>query len=275
MYTFIGLYRSKISSINDLTQVMAKYTNTLYHIERGDIMKKTVLISGANRGLGLETAKQLALKGFKVFLGCRNIENAMASAKAVMNKELDVEIVELDVTKIKQIKDLASRFKKENIHLDILINNAGVFLESDGPLDTSRSSVLDVDPIIILKTIETNTMGALNLVQVFAPTMKERKSGRIINVSSGMAQLKGMQGHFPGYRMSKVSLNALTRMLASELSEFGIYTNSVCPGWVRTDMGGPEANLSVSEGVQTIVWLAECDQSPQGQFLRDKKPLDW
>ncbi len=238
-------------------------------------MRKNILISGANRGLGFEAAKQLAKKGYKVFLGCRDIDKGTKAAQDLLSQNLDVEIVKLDVTKINQIKDLANDLKKREITIDILINNAGVFLESDGPLDKSRSSVLEVDPIIVLKTIETNTMGALNLVQVFAPEMKERKAGRIINVSSGMAQLKGMQGYFPGYRMSKVSLNALTKMLASELGEFGIYINSVCPGWVRTDMGGPQANLSISEGVETILWLVDCEPSPQGDFLRDKKPIEW
>ena len=236
---------------------------------------KVVLVTGANRGLGFETSRQLAKQGFKVYMGCRNIENGNLASETLKSEGLNVQAVKLDVTKTADIRNFLNVLKDEKDTLDVLINNAGVFLESDGPEDHSNASVLKVDPVIILKTIEANTMGPLKIVQSIVPMMIENGNGRIINISSGMGQLKDMSGHWPGYRMSKTSLNALTKILDHELSEYNISVNSVCPGWVRTDMGGKNASLSVEEGVATTVWLATCENPPMGQFIRDKKSIDW
>lgn len=236
---------------------------------------KIVLVTGANRGLGFETSRQLAKNGHKVYMGCRNEEAGTNAAESLKSEGLNVEFVKLDVTKTADIRNFLNTLKSANERVDILINNAGVFLESDGPEDRSSSSALKVDPVIILKTIEANTMGPLKLVQSIAPMMIEKKEGRIINISSGMGQLSEMTGHWPGYRISKTSLNALTKILSDELSEFNISVNSVCPGWVRTDMGGENATRSIEEGVATTVWLACCETPPMGKFIRDKVSIDW
>lgn len=236
---------------------------------------KTVLITGANRGLGFEASKQLAKLGHFVYMGCRDQVKGEEAAEKLKKLGLSVQAVKLDVNSNKDIRRFLDLLKKEEMTLDILINNAGVFLESDGPTDKSSASLFKVDPVIILKTIESNTMGPLKLIQSLVPLMIKQNSGRVINISSGMGQLNSMEGFWPGYRMSKTALNSITRILDSELGDYNIYTNSVCPGWVRTDMGGNSANLSVEEGVETIIWLATCENSPRGKFLQNKKEISW
>jgi NAD(P)-dependent dehydrogenase (short-subunit alcohol dehydrogenase family) len=236
---------------------------------------KIALVTGANRGLGFETSRQLAQKDFKVYMGARNEEKGKAAVDILKSEGLEVEFVKMDVTKTQSIRDFVNHLKEHNESLDVLINNAGVFLESDGPQDQSTASIFKVDPVIILKTIETNTMGPLKLIQALVPFMLEKGEGRIINLSSGMGALEDMGANWPGYRMSKTALNALTKITASELAETKITVNSVCPGWVKTDMGGKEAPRSVPEGVETTIWLATTDKCPSGGFYRDKQLIPW
>lgn len=235
----------------------------------------TVLITGANRGLGFETARQLGAKGYKVYLGARNEEKGKIAAEILLKLGYNVEFIKLDVTKTSDIRNLHDRLKKNSESIDILINNAGVFLESSGPTDTSEASVFKVDPVIILKTIEANTMGPLKLIQSIVPLMIEKNDGRVINVSSQMGALSEMGPFWPGYRMSKTALNALTQIVSAEVENTNISVNSICPGWVRTNMGGEKAHRSVEEGVATAVWLATCEEPPKGKFLRDCKVIDW
>jgi len=236
---------------------------------------KIALVTGANRGLGFETSKQLAIKGFKVYMGCRDEKKGLMAVQKLSNEKLNVEFIKLDVTKTADIRNIHDLLKKKNEKIDVLINNAGVFLESDGPTDDVDASVFKVDPVIILKTIEANTMGPLNLIQAIVPFMLEAGEGRVINVSSGMGALSDMGGCWPGYRISKTALNALTKIVAAEVSNTNITVNSICPGWVKTDMGGESATRSIIDGVETAVWLATCDNPPQGKFLRDCKEIDW
>lgn len=238
---------------------------------------KIALVTGANRGLGLETTKKLLDKNFKVYMGVRDTDKAINSfcdKLSLALKEEKVCVVKLDVTKTSDIRNLQNILKENDDILDVLVNNAGVFLESSGPKDTTTSSIFKVDPVIILKTIETNTMGPLKLIQSLYPeSLKD--DARIINISSGMGALRGMQGHFPGYRMSKTALNALTCIVQDELYSSDISVNSVCPGWVRTDMGGEDASLSVTEGVDSIIWLATTKDVPRGKFIRKRQEIDW
>lgn len=235
---------------------------------------KVALVTGANKGLGFETVRQLARNGFKVYLAARNEEKGEAAAKQLQAEDLAVEFIQLDVTKNASIRKAVDHIKDSEGHIDVLVNNAGVFLEPFHG-NSQESSVLKVDPVIILKTIETNTMGPLMLIQSIVPLMLEQGSGRIINISSGMGALSGMDGFWPGYRMSKTALNALTAITARELEGTNVSINSVCPGWCRTDMGGESATRSVQEGIETTLWLATCDQPPSGEFLRDKEPIQW
>jgi NAD(P)-dependent dehydrogenase (short-subunit alcohol dehydrogenase family) len=236
---------------------------------------KVALVTGANRGIGFETAKQLAQNNFKVYMGCRNEEHGIKAQDELRSIGLNVEFVKIDVNSTKDVRNFLNHLKENKEEIELLVNNAGVFLESDGPADTSSSSIFKVDPVIILKTIETNTMGPLKLIQSILPQMIQQNSGRVINISSGMGQLQDMKGHWPGYRMSKTALNALTCIVDDEVADYNIFINSVCPGWVRTDMGGDSATRSIEEGVETIIWLATCENPPRGKFVRDKEILDW
>ena len=150
------------------------------------------------------------------------------------------------------------------------------FANFSGDLAEPQTSALRIKPDTLRRALETNTLGPYQLMQKFAPMMKKAGYGRIVNLSSGMGQLEEMNGGYPGYRISKTALNALTRIFAEELLNTGVLVNSVCPGWVKTEMGGPNADRDVEEGADTIVWLATLpDDGPTGGFFRDREPIDW
>lgn len=232
---------------------------------------KVSLVTGGNRGLGLAIVKELASKGHIVYMGTRDLDKGLKACEGLVKEGLRIRPIELDVTKSSTIKDAVAKIKDENDYLDVLINNAGVMLDSG----EGQNSVLNVDPIIVMKTYEINTVGALIMSQAIAPLMKEKGEGRIINISSGMGSLNEMEGGWAAYRMSKSALNALTRILHEELNSFGISVNSVCPGWLRTDLGGERAPLSPEEGARTPVWLATMSGSPSGKFFRNKEEIAW
>lgn len=235
---------------------------------------RTALVTGANRGLGLETARQLARAGYRVLLASRDLRKAEAAVKLLRGEKLDVLPLELDVA-----SDASCARLKDIGAIDALVNNAGVMLESDeNPLAAGllSRSALDIAPDLLRETFETNALGAYRVIQAVAPGMRVRRYGRIVNVSSGLGQLNDMGGGYPAYRISKTALNALTRIFAAELGGTGVLVNSVCPGWVKTDMGGPQAKLEPEEGVKTIVWAATLpDDGPTGGFFRALKPIPW
>lgn len=236
---------------------------------------KIALVTGANRGLGLETSKQLAELGYKVYMVCRNDAKGRRVVSDLQQKGLSVELIQADITADHDVKKIMDVLSENNEVLDVLVNNAGVFLESESVEISYKTSILKVDPSLVSKILEINTLGPLKLIQAIVPTMCKENSGRIINVSSMMGQLEGMLGHWPGYRMSKTALNAITCMLNAELSKTNVIVNSVCPGWVRTDMGGRNATKSVAEGVESIIWLATCENPPRGKFVQDRKIINW
>jgi NAD(P)-dependent dehydrogenase (short-subunit alcohol dehydrogenase family) len=226
---------------------------------------RIALVTGANRGLGLETARQLARQGYRVVLGARSADAGEAAAASLRADGADAVAIELDVT-APDTDALAA------LGADVLVNNAGIAPEDGLP----SKSVFDVPAEVVLHGFENNTLGALKVAQAVVPGMRERGYGRVVNVSSGMGQLSDMNGGSPGYRLSKTALNALTRILADELRGTNVLVNSVCPGWVRTDMGGPHARLPVDEGVDTIVWAATLpDGGPSGGFFRKREAIPW
>jgi NAD(P)-dependent dehydrogenase (short-subunit alcohol dehydrogenase family) len=235
---------------------------------------RTALVTGGNRGLGLETARQLARSGYHVILAARNLGKAEVAARALRSEELDVVPFELDVT-----NDASCERLRRIGAIDALVNNAGVLVESDeNPLAAGllSRSALDVAPALLRESFETNTLGAYRVIQAIAPGMRDRGYGRIVNVSSGLGQLNDMGGGYPAYRVSKTGLNALTRIFAAELRARGVLVNSVCPGWVKTDLGGPQARLEPEEGVRTIVWAATLPgDGPTGGFFRNLEPIPW
>lgn len=233
--------------------------------------KRIALVTGANRGLGLETCRQLAKKGILVLLSSRSAEKGQVATQQLKSEGLEVVYLQLDVANPTSIDHAFEFVSKEFGRLDILINNAGIYW------DESYESPLLTTPIDTIQTsLETNTYGPIRMIQKFVPLMKKSPSGRIVNVSSGMGQLADMNGGSPAYRLSKTALNAVTRITAAELKGSDILVNSVCPGWVRTDMGGPEADLTPAEGADTIVWLATLPpEGPTGGFFRERKTIEW
>ncbi len=222
---------------------------------------KTVLITGAYRGLGYEVARQLSERGWKVILTARRKDQGSVAAAKLTNASF----LELDITADASI----ARAVKEVPKLDVLINNAAIITEDD-------QDILTIRPEVVARTIATNALGALRVSQALVPCLLKSAAGRIVNVSSGAGQLSDMGTWSPAYALSKTTLNGITCILAAALKEKGIAVNSVCPGWCRTEMGGPTAPRSVEEGATGIVWLtADARQEKTGLFWRDKEVIPW
>lgn len=231
---------------------------------------KVAVVTGANRGIGQEICRELAQQGIHVVLTSRDAAKGKAASDKLVAQGLPVEFHPLDVTNASSIDALAAFLREKFEGVDILVNNAGVLLDPRG------SRLLDSKIEIYRDTFETNVLGPLQLTQALLPLMKKRSYGRIVNVSSGQGQLSEMSSGTPAYRISKTALNALTRIVAAETRATNILVNSMCPGWVRTDMGGPNASRTVEEGADTAVWLATLpDGGPTGGFFRDRKPIPW
>jgi NAD(P)-dependent dehydrogenase (short-subunit alcohol dehydrogenase family) len=234
--------------------------------------KRIAVVTGAYRGLGLETCRQLAELGYTVLLTARNASLGEQAAHALQKLGLAVSFRQLDVTDPDSVKALHDHIEESYGQLDVLVNNAGIFPDP-APWKES-SSVMSADEALIRKGFETNTIAPLRLCQSLIPLMGD--CGRVVNVSSGMGQLSEMNGCCPAYRLSKTALNAVTRIFADELKQSNIKINSVCPGWVKTEMGGDEAPLSVEEGAKGIVWAATLpDDGPTGGFFRHGEAIEW
>jgi NAD(P)-dependent dehydrogenase (short-subunit alcohol dehydrogenase family) len=216
----------------------------------------TALVTGANRGLGLEVARQLAARGYEVLAGARD-PGSVPSIDGVR-------AVRLDVTD----QDTVSGLRGELTALDVLVNNAAIHYDT-------WESVLTADLDVVREALETNTLGAWRLAIAMAPLLRASGRGRLVNVSSGSGQLTDMRDGAPAYSISKAALNALTRMLADALGRDGVLVNAVCPGWVATDMGGP-GGRPVRDGAAGIVWAATLpDDGPTAGFFRDGRPIAW
>ena len=229
--------------------------------------EKIALVTGANRGIGKQVSIDLAKQGIYVLIGARNpsdAEDTLAAVQAVGKGE----ILALDVSKEQSIGRALDVITGSFGKLDILVNNAGIFADPGSFFDTTSED--------LHKTLLVNLYGPLRLIQIFLPMMIQNNFGRIVNVSSGMGQLSEMGGGYPAYRISKTSINALTSLSSVEAVGKNIKINSVCPGWVKTDMGGESATRPVEKGAETIVWAATLpDNGPTGKFFRDKKEIGW
>ena len=220
---------------------------------------RVALVSGASRGIGAEIARQLADEHrLLVFAGGRDPADVETGER--------VAAIQLDVTDQASVDSAIERVRADRGRLDVLVNNAGI-----GGSYTDTAAELDLEQA--RETLETNLFGAWRLTKAALPLLRDSEDGRIVNVSSGAGQLDDMQGGYPAYRISKSGLNALTRILAAE--EPAVRTNALCPGWVRTDMGGSGAPRSVEEGADTAVWLATDPGVGSGGFYRDRKPIPW
>jgi NAD(P)-dependent dehydrogenase (short-subunit alcohol dehydrogenase family) len=221
--------------------------------------RPVALVSGANRGIGREIARQLHEDhGFTVLAGARDPSQVEPAEGLVP--------IQLDVSDDAGVAAAREQVERVSGRLDVVVNNAGVYGEPDRAADYDLAEAHEV--------FETNLFGAWRLIQAFLPLLRRSAHPRIVNVSSGGGQLAEMGGGRTAYRLSKAALNALTRTTATE--ERRILVNSMCPGWVRTDMGGEGAPRSVAEGADTAVWLATLpDDGPTGGFFRNREPIPW
>ena len=222
---------------------------------------RTVLITGAYRGLGFEVGRQLSARGWKVILSARKKDQGSAAAAKLKHASF----LEMDITDSTSVKRAAGKVAE----LDVLINNAAIIEDGD-------QDILSISTDIVERTIATNAVGALRVSQAFVPQLMKSPGGRIVNVSSGAGQLSDMGTWSPAYSVSKTTLNGITCMLAAVLKDKGIAVNSVCPGWCRTEMGGSGAPRSVEEGASGIAWLAaDAPQEKTGLFWRDREVIPW
>jgi len=230
---------------------------------------RVAVVTGANRGLGLETCRQLLACGLRVAMAGRD-EDATERARRSLGADSERAMtLPMDVTDAATIAAAHRRIVEQMGTPEVLVNNAAVLLfDAADPLSIPREAYRE--------TFETNVFGVVEVCRVFVPPMAKKKYGRIVNVSSGAGQLSKMSTYAPAYSMSKSALNAFTRLLAATYRGQGVLANAVDPGWVRTDMGGPSAPRSVEQGVETTVWLATLpDDGPTGGFFRDKRSIDW
>ncbi len=238
---------------------------------------RIALVTGGNRGIGFEIAKQLADRGLRVVIGAREFEKGEAAAKALTGDGRTVEAVALDVTDEDSITRACAEIEQRHGAIDILVNNAGILIDGPGGF---TSSLLDMTAETARRTWETNVLGPARMMQAVMPGMKARGYGRVVNLSSRAGQLAEMGMGFPAYRMSKAALNALTKLSAAEAAATDITgklkINAMCPGWCRTDMGGAEAPRLASDGAKTAVWLALLpDDGPSGKFFHDQREVAW
>ena len=227
---------------------------------------RVALVSGGNRGIGLEVCRQLAEGGLTVVLGSRDEERGRQAAEGLPG---EVAVRQLDVADAASVEKLAASIESDFGRLDVVVNNAAIS-------NDEGQSGAEADLDRVKEALEANLFGAWRLCEVAIPYMRREGYGRIVNVSTGLAALEDMGGGSPGYRISKTSLNALTRILASELRGSGILVNAVNPGWVQTDMGGSNANRTVEEGADGVVWAATLpNNGPTGGFFRDPRHVAW
>ncbi|MED3865869.1 SDR family oxidoreductase [Priestia megaterium] len=231
--------------------------------------KQVALVTGGNRGIGYELVKQLASSGFKVILTSRSSETGNKVTGELRELNMDVSFVLMDVDDPKSIEQAAAKVYEQHGRVDVLINNAGVYLDE-------HKHLLDMDPSVIEKTMKTNFFGPLYVMRSFIPLMEKRGYGRIINISSEYGKMRALSSQGVGaYKLSKFSLNGLTQLIAAEVKG-DIKINAADPGWVSTDMGGPSAPRTPEETAKSILWLATIGpEGPNGKFFRDKKQIDW
>ena len=229
--------------------------------------RNIALVTGANKGIGFEIVRQMARLGFHVFLCARNAKAGREAAEK-LSADGAVTFLELDVSDAESIRRAAEEFARHADRLDVLVNNAGIALDED-------EAALTITPEIFETTVRTNTLGPWLVAQAFVPLLEKSERPRIVNVSSSAGQLDGgADGWSPAYCVSKTALNGVTAQLATALPKFAV--NSVCPGWVRTDMGGANARLSIAEGASGVVWVAaEAPHDLTGQFIKERKVIPW
>lgn len=232
---------------------------------------KTILVTGANRGIGRAICKGLLTKGHRIILTSRSLINA-EKAKQDLNVNGDqLHILELDATDDRSINSAAKQISTLFPCIDVLINNAGIY-----PDGKNKANILNIERDLLVDTFNTNTFGPIKVVQAFLPLLEKSSDARIVNLSSGYGQLDGLSADVPSYCLSKLTLNGVTIMLHQALQKKKISVFSMCPGWVHTDMGGSNAPRTPEEGADTAIWLAtEASPKQSGKMFRDRQVIPW
>ena len=229
--------------------------------------KQIALVTGANRGIGLEVCKQLAELGYTVYLGSRDLQKGQESHSNNLSSNPNIIVLELDITKKENLEKARISIEASHGYLDVLVNNAAIHYDD-------WETITEIDFQILKEAMETNAFGALQTTLTFLPLLKHSSHARIVNVSSEAGSIASMTGTAPAYCLSKIALNGMTLMLASKLKRFGILVNSVCPGWTNTDMG--KGGRAIKVGAKSVVWAVNLPvNGPTGGFFRDGKKLSW
>lgn len=230
--------------------------------------KKTALITGANKGIGFRIASELGRKDFTVLLGARNLNRGKEAVDELTKEGIEAVLVQIDVSNTESIRSAFHQVSNNYRQLDVLVNNAGI-------LNDSSYNILDVPKDTAIETMQTNALGALWVVQTFAPLLET--GSRVINISSGLGSMcEEVSDYAPIYSISKTTMNAITKHLDHTLYKRGIIINSVSPGWVKTDMGGKNASRTIEQGADSAVWLAtSASSSIHGKFIHDREAIDW
>ena len=230
-----------------------------------DYLQKTALVTGGNRGIGLAICKGLLTEGYQVILAARSPESGQAAVAQLSTESNTVSFLEVDMDSDASIAKAADRLSQDIAKLDVLINNAGIYPDKG-------ATILTVTRELLIRTANTNSYGPVKLIQEMLPLLEKADTPRIINVSSGNGQLNGLSTNVPSYSLSKLALNGITILMADALRNRGIAVFAMCPGWVRTDMGGQSAPRSPEQGADTAVWLAtEGTLADSGKFFRDRQ----
>jgi NAD(P)-dependent dehydrogenase (short-subunit alcohol dehydrogenase family) len=232
-------------------------------------IKRTIVVTGANRGVGYEICRQLARLDYRVILTSRDENKGLAAVEKLIQQGGEILFHQLDVANQDSIFRLRDYITSRYGAADGLVNNAAILPDQFGRILEARIDQFRA-------ALETNTFGPLALCRAFIPMMLKQNYGRIVNISSGAGQIEGMVNDMPAYRLSKIALNGLTLMLADSLKGTNVLVNAACPGWVRTDMGGSNAERAVDVAADGIVWLATLPEGgPSGGFFRDRQPISW
>jgi NAD(P)-dependent dehydrogenase (short-subunit alcohol dehydrogenase family) len=236
--------------------------------ESGHPDRPVAVVTGANRGIGLEVCRQLAERGYAAVLGSRSAERGEAAARPLTGEGLEVHACQLDVADADSVERAAGWVARSLGRCDALVNNAAIEYDTDELAATANLQRVH-------RAMETNLFGAWRTTLALLPLLRHAKHPRIVNVSSEAGSLASMGAGTPAYHVTKAALNALTRTLAAELRADGVLVNAICPGWTATDMGG-RGGRPVSEGAASVVWgVLLPDDGPTGGFFRDGRPLPW
>jgi NAD(P)-dependent dehydrogenase (short-subunit alcohol dehydrogenase family) len=230
-------------------------------------MSNIALVTGGNKGIGFAICQGLLAAGFEVILAARSLDKANQAIEKLASSQ--VRPLTLDVADDQSIHQAVKEVQQQIDHLDVLVNNAGIYPDQG-------VNILTVSRELLTQAMNTNTFGPVQLVQAFLPLLERAGTARIINVSSGYGELSGLSANVPSYCLSKLALNGVTIMLAEALQPKKIAVYAMCPGWVQTDMGGAGAPRTPEQGADTAIWLAtEAAPSLSGKFFRDRQEISY